>query len=361
MGRGLRRAAAAGIALFAATAVLAGCSGAADSSSGMAESGVAGEMAQADSAEGGAAAPSYQASDEASASGDRVGGDTAGESFPAPAGVGALPTGRQVIRTADISLAIPVKADRPDGTVSDEALADAAANAARAVRALVTLPGGYVAGSDGGGATVTVTLRIPAGSYDSVMERLGAIGRITARAESTVDVTGQMIDLESRLATMQASVNRLRSLMAEAKTMQEVISLESSLTEREADLESLQRSRAGLADQVALSTISVTVAAVPATEEPEPEVPAEHSAFVRGLLAGWHGLVSVGRVAAAIAGALLPFLPLIAVIVAIVWWMLRRRTHRALPAATALGNALDGGPHIGEVHHDADQGRQPQQ
>lgn len=360
MGQRLRRAMATGLALFAATAVVAGCSGGADSSSAVAGPGAVGEAGGSDlsySAADGAAAPSYQASDdEAPARNEAASG-----SFSDPAGVGALPTGRQVIRTADISVSVAVDPDRPDGTVSDEALADAAADAARAVRALVTLPGGYVAGSDGGGATVTITLRIPAGSYDSVMERLGAIGRITSRMESTVDVTGQMIDLESRLATMQASVNRLRTLMAEAKTMQEVISLESSLTEREADLESLQRSRAGLADQVALSTISVTVAAVPATEEPEPEVPAEHSAFVRGLLAGWSGLVSVGRVAAAVAGALLPFLPLIALIVAIAWWMLRRRTRPALPAATALGNALDSGPHIGEVHHDSDQGRQPEQ
>lgn len=303
----------------------------------------------------------------------------ASDSASAAVGTAPLPTGRQIIRTAEVTVTVTV--DPPEGKkqASDEALAAAAADAARAVRALVTLPGGYVSGSDGRGSTITVTLRIPAGSYESVMDRLGGIGKISDIAESTQDVTGQLVDVKSRIASQRTSVDRLRALMAKADTIEDVISIESELTRREADLESLEGQQAQLSDAVALSTISVTVDAIttPAEEAPEPEpVPeVKHNAFMTGLIAGWHGLVTVSRAVATVLGGLLPFLIPLAVIGFAVLWIRRGRRGRSVmgesvtypqagPAGSGLptaaaGDALDGGPDVHQVDQDADQGNQP--
>jgi hypothetical protein len=273
-------------------------------------------------------------------------------------------TDRQIIRTAEVTLEIPVPPEKDAETGEEKpagpaALAAAATRAAHAVRALANLPDAYVSGSDGHGATVTITLRIPAGRYDSVMGRLADIGEVTGQSESTTDVTGEMVDVASRLQTMQASVDRLRALMAEATSMTDVIALESELSSREADLESLQRRQAALSDQVALSTISVTVNAVAEqikAAQVEPAV--EKASFIKGLEAGWRGLTAVGRGAAAVIGALLPFLLPLALLGGIAWLATRsvRAKRRAALPAVAAGHPLDVGPDVAEVHHDPDQG-----
>lgn len=273
-------------------------------------------------------------------------------------------TDRQIIRTAEVTLEISVPPEKDAETGEEKpagaaALAAAATRAAHAVRALANLPDAYVSGSDGHGATVTITLRIPAGRYDSVMGRLADIGEVTGQSESTTDVTGEMVDVASRLQTMQASVDRLRALMAEATSMKDVIALESELSSREAELESLQRRQATLSDQVALSTISVTVNAVAAeitAAQVEPAV--EKASFVKGLEAGWRGLTAVGRGAAAVIGALLPFLLPLALLGGIAWVATRsvRAKRRAALPAVAAGHPLDVGPDVAEVHHDPDQG-----
>lgn len=371
-----------GLALVATVTTglaLAACSssaGSADSAESMSSQSVAAYDTASEGMAGGASDGSTDGGNDAAAA------PAAEVPSRAPGGdssTGPLPAGRQIIRTAEVTVTVTV--DPPEGKkqASDEALAASAADAARAVRALVTLPGGYVSGSDGRGSTITVTLRIPAGSYESVMDRLGGIGKISDIAESTQDVTGQLVDVKSRIASQQASVDRLRALMAKAETIEDVISIESELTRREADLESLEQQQAQLSDAVALSTISVTVDAIttPAEDEPEPEPKPEvkHNAFMTGLLAGWNGLVTVSRAAATVLGGLLPFLIPLALIGLAVLWIRRSRRGRAtagqsvtypaaapgtggLPAAPA-GDALHGGPDVHQVDEDPDQGDKP--
>ncbi|MEO7126992.1 MAG: DUF4349 domain-containing protein [Nakamurella sp.] len=344
------RAAAFGVALagiLLATSALAGCSGASSDSAAASsmDSASAGSAADAGGSyadEATSEAASSEAAMPASAS-------NAADSSAGSAGAGSnaaasalLVTGRQIIRTADVTLKIAVEPNADEKSASPAALADAATRAAHAVRALATLPGAYVSGSDGHGATVTVTLRVPAGSYDSVMGRLADIGTVTAQSEATQDVTGEMVDVASRIETMQASVDRLRALMTDADSMKDVIAIESELTTRQADLESLQRRQAELSDQVTLSTISVTVNAVTATTTVVEPKPVDRSAFVSGVLAGWHGLATVGRGTAAVLGAILPFLLPLA-LAGIGGWLVVRKARRSRPKSAPISALEDQG------------------
>lgn len=73
---------------------------------------------------------------------------------------------------------------------------------------------------------------------------------------------------------MQASVDRVRALMAGAKSLSEVVSLESELTRRESDLESLQRQQQGLSARVSLSTVTLELVTPYQDARVEPEKPA---------------------------------------------------------------------------------------
>src|SRR5262249_60272583 len=94
---------------------------------------------------------------------------------------------------------------------------------------------------------------------DGTLPAGGNPGTGTGSTVSTQDVTSQVIDVAARLRSEQASVDRVRALLAQATSIGEIVSIESELTQREADLESLESQQANLNDLTALSTITATL------------------------------------------------------------------------------------------------------
>ena len=56
---------------------------------------------------------------------------------------------------------------------------------------------------------VRITFKVPSERFRPVLDRLGDIGRTLSRTSSAQDVTDQVIDLDGRLASAQASADRL--------------------------------------------------------------------------------------------------------------------------------------------------------
>ncbi|WP_279580275.1 DUF4349 domain-containing protein [Fodinicola feengrottensis] len=134
--------------------------------------------------------------------------------------------------------------------------------------ALATGAGGQV-GSDqrsgqGATATATLVLRVPPPPALSTVNALSKLGTETNRTIGTQDVTGQVVDLDSRIATAQASVNRTRALFARAQQISDIVTLEQQLSDRETALETLLGQKKTLDDQINLSTITVRVVATSA-------------------------------------------------------------------------------------------------
>jgi hypothetical protein len=226
----------------------------------------------------------------------------------APESAAADAIGRDVVRTAQLTLQVP------DPTA-----------AGRGVRAAITTAGGLVAEEqvDAGGTWMVV--RVPADGLDRLVDDLAATGTVLTRSGRVEDATEQVVDLDSRVSTQQASVTRVRALLAQATSIGDVVAVESELARREADLESLERRLAALRDRVAVATLTVELRAAPATSSDVPP------GFGVGLGAGWAGLRAVGAALATAAGFLLPFLPLLAVVAAVGWAVRRRRARRGGP------------------------------
>src|SRR5579859_893778 len=149
--------------------------------------------------------------------------------------------------------------------------------------------GGIVSGDDrqmdAGHSTATITVRVPANQFTDVLNRIGKLGDEQSRKVSAEDVTAQVIDLDARIQSQQASVDRVRALLAKAQTISDITSIESELAKRESDLESMQAQQRNLADLTALSTIAVTLLGPDVSAPPAPK-PAE-TGFWAGLKAGW--------------------------------------------------------------------------
>lgn len=172
--------------------------------------------------------------------------------------------------------------------------------------------------------TAELTVRIPSAKVDAFLDDAKQLGDVSSIALRHDDVTGQRVDLDARVAALQASVDRLTALMKSASTTADLLQAEKELASRQADLDSLRAQRAKLGDQISYATLTVSLAS---------EFEASSPGFVASVRHGWHALLSFTHGLTALAGFLLPWLPVIVVIAAVVM-ILRRRTRRHLGSPT---------------------------
>lgn len=178
-------------------------------------------------------------------------------------------------------------------------------------------------------ASATIVVRVPPDGYARMLTAISELGTVVQQSRSAKDVTEDIVDVESRVKSAEASVARVRRLMDGANALSDVVTLESELTRRQSDLESLQSRRAALAGQVDLATITATLV----LSEPVPVQPDEESdlGFLGGLRAGWTALTGATQIVLTIAGALLPFAVVVAIVGIPLLLVLRRYRRPSVP------------------------------
>jgi hypothetical protein len=184
-----------------------------------------------------------------------------------------------------------------------------------------------------------MVLRIPSASFDEAMAELEELGTLVDSSTTATDVTTEVVDTDVRVKNARTSIERIRALLARADKIGDVIAIESELASREAELNSLLAQQAHLADQTSLSTVTVSI-----SRDGEAPRGKDGAGFLPGLSAGWGALVAVGTWIATGAGALIPWIPVIA-LVGVALWLLarRRRATPATPATPAAPAAATGG------------------
>jgi len=164
-----------------------------------------------------------------------------------------------------------------------------------------------------------LTLKVPPDRFEPVLASLAGLGQALMRDVKAQDVTEEVVDLEGRLKTAQASADRLRTLLGRAASTADIVAVEGELAKRESEIESLQGRSRVLNSQVDLATINVRL-----NERTDLEVSREMPGFLKALRAGWVALLNVMLAVGAVAGFLLPFAPLALG----GWWFVRRYRSR---------------------------------
>ena len=183
---------------------------------------------------------------------------------------------------------------------------------------------------DGDPVYARLVMRVPAGSFADAMTALEGVADLRGSDRTSEDVSTQVIDTDVRVRAQEASLRRVEQLLARAQGLKDIIWIESQLTSRQAELDSLKGQQAWLADQTRDSTIVVDISRTPEDEPREEEADA---GFLAGLGGGMKALGAVAVGLATIVGALLPFAVVLAVLGLPVW--LRRTPLGTAPTSRA--------------------------
>jgi hypothetical protein len=184
-----------------------------------------------------------------------------------------------------------------------------------------------------GTPSATLVVRVPPEQLAATLDELSTLGGVLALTQDAQDVTTQVVDLDSRIATARVSVERLRAFLSDATSAADVAALEAELLRRETELEQLVAQQRALADQVALATITVELRSAE-TAAPLGPVAATVDADLGPLDALRDGLSSVASVGFGILLVLawsLPFLVVAAVVLVPAGLIWRRRRSRPSP------------------------------
>jgi hypothetical protein len=196
--------------------------------------------------------------------------------------------------------------------------ADVSSAAAQAAR-IAGSAGGYVSGETMSAdpdhpskATASVELKIPVASYQATLGQLArGLGTQLALQQQAQDVTQRVADVNSQVTSAQAAIAQLRSLLAHAGSVGDLLSVQNQINSEESSLESMQAQQRALGHETSYATVTLTLLgpkARPAVHRQKPP-----PSLAGGFGAGWRALRVTVSWTLAFLGAIAPFAAILAV------------------------------------------------
>jgi len=176
------------------------------------------------------------------------------------------PAGPRIVRTADIG--IEVGKGRFGGAFDR-------------VNAIATSHGGYITSSstasgseDNRPTSGQLTVRVPSDRFEDVRTALGQLGTVENQNIRGQDVSGQIVDYDARIRTLQAQEDSLRTLVGRATNVGEIMQVQNTLFSVRQQIEQLQAQRGQLDQAASLATVQVSLyepgASLVSRPDPEP-------------------------------------------------------------------------------------------
>ena len=221
---------------------------------------------------------------------------------------GLPPLGPQVIKTAQVDLRV---AHGQIGRVIIQATRVAGNQHGFVLSTDVARESGYA----------DLVMRVPAARFERALTALATLSGVTVTAQTVTgrEVGQEFVDLNARKTNLQAQEGVLRRLMNEAQTVSDTIAVENQLASVQGQIDEIQGRLRYLADQTALSTITVEMREHQAPAPPPPGKPSTIGAAFRR---GWQGTLDVVAGVIVALGFLLP-LALLVLLVLVIAWRLR--------------------------------------
>jgi len=168
-----------------------------------------------------------------------------------------------------------------------------------------------------------IQIRVPAENLNALVADLESLdGLVTYKSITASDVTEEYVDLETRLINKRSYLEQYRQLLKNARTIEDILKVREQIRVLEEEIESVEGRLKYLKNQVALSTLDLTLI----QKKDFVYRPDRRINFWERLKdafsTGWYGFVQFGFV---IVG-LWPFWLLLAIII----WLIRRYKNKRL-------------------------------
>lgn len=198
-------------------------------------------------------------------------------------------------------------------------------------RTIVEAEGGYIAGTvaqagavDSQIRTGTINFMVPAANFDTTIDQLSKVGKVQNEQITGTEVSGQYVDLQTRLSNAEAQRAAMLTLLTQAKTINDQIAVQNQIGQITGQIEQLKGQIKYLDDHTSFSalTITMTEAAAPA----EQARPSDNWGFSTALTDAAHNFVTTINYVVVGLGVIGPFL-----LLGGVGYLLWRRRSRWLP------------------------------
>lgn len=174
------------------------------------------------------------------------------------------------------------------------------------------------------------TLRFPRESYTAVTSDLSQIGNVTYLSSDAANITVQYTDTDSRLTAYKTEETRLLEILGQAETVEDMIAVESHLSDIRYEMEQLTTQLKNWDNQISYSTVSLSI------QEVEVLTPVEQPTYWQEVgqalldTVDWMG--SAGKTLFKLLVAALPLVPIcLILLIPLVLCRKKRRTRKNPP------------------------------
>ncbi len=177
------------------------------------------------------------------------------------------------------------------------------------------------------GRSSSMTLRIPKDKLDGFLASVSELGNVVRQNEGIENVTLQYVDLSSHKKALETEYNRLLDLLEKAESVEDIITIESRLSNVRYQMESMESQLRTLDNQVDYSTVYLNV------EEVVDYTPVEEVGALERMTEGFKESVSDIIEGAGEIGIYLiiklPYIILWTVIIGLfLWWVIHTNKKR---------------------------------
>lgn len=170
------------------------------------------------------------------------------------------------------------------------------------------------------------TIRVPSEQFQNLLIQVGELCHVIRQEEGQQDVSEAYYDTESRLVTQQTKLERLQTLLAQAESMEDIITIESAISETELEIEQLTGTLRNYDSLVDFATVYLSLEEVYKLSNTEEPATGFASRMGTAFVSGWKNFVTgVEGLLVALAYGWMWLVFLAVIIVAVVWGLRRRK------------------------------------
>lgn len=232
----------------------------------------------------------------------------------APDSAGGIVTDQKIIRTASVNLEV-----------------ENVTTALDPLKRIAAAHGGYIGSlsvnsRDGDRRYAVLTMRVPAGEFDSAISAIKLLGTPRSESLNAEDVTEDYVDLQARRTALAGQLAQYSRIMERAENVSEILDVQVQIERVQVELDRIDGRLKYLDNRVDYGTITVTM------EEPEPVGGGEGFSIVSVINEGIAGFLAVSAGLIIILVSLIPLIVLGIVAYAIYrWWRKRKGEKQTMP------------------------------